>query len=79
MTVSDHVALAIAVASQCVIAGAGASAAAVMFVTIRPRWERIKYLCAGNIEPEVAAPPVFTVRYRSQDAAAAAQLAPVSQ
>ncbi|MEA1083244.1 hypothetical protein SFC76_03140 [Sphingomonas sp. CD22] len=78
MTLTDHFLHAVGVLSHSVFAGAGASAAAVIVLTIRPRWERIKYLCAGNIEPEVAAPPVLTVRYRSHDAAAA-QHAQVAQ
>ena len=48
---TDHTVHAAGVLSLLVFAGAGIFAVVVMVLTIRQRWERIRYLFAGFVEP----------------------------
>lgn len=48
---TDHTVHAAGVLSLLVFAGAGIFAVVVMVLTIRQRWERIRYLFAGLAEP----------------------------
>lgn len=53
---TDHTVHAAGVLSLLVFAGAGVTAIVAMVLTIRQRWERIRYLCAGFAKSAAADP-----------------------
>lgn len=74
MTAADYIEQALGVASLAVIAGAGGLSVYAMLATIAPKWQRIKRLAAGHIEPSFAPEPeevgrIITVRYPMRRAA----------
>lgn len=68
MIAAYYIDQALGVASLAVIAGAGGFSVYAMLATVAPKWQRIKRLAAGHVEPSFAPKPVkggrvITVRY----------------
>jgi hypothetical protein len=57
MIAADYIEQALGVASLAVIAGAGGFSVYAMLATIAPKWQRIKRLAAGHVEPSFTPGP----------------------